>query len=1050
MGTAMSSTPLAAIQIKPFNFKKNISLLNQNGSLGFAVAGQLQPDVAAALASNTQPFPARDIELAEVNLKASNEDKPIEFARGNDKIGFTASGGVFAGFGVYRTGAALLKKLGENCDDFSLEAIEFKGEEPGSLLSVLRWGYAAEGKANGAMALGAIGKAALSMSGNKEGLFAVIRRLPGDTAAREVVQKTADSWMLPRQVASIDQIEKGSWIIAEVMGGIAVQLGAQLGYDFNWVREAKLGGLSGDIGLRLQMGINAAVGFSASGRCAIVISRDSDEKSLRLRLFKLKSRELDLSLNASLDIKAVDSFLPDKIDDFISAVFDVHGQQILKDLQAIEKWTDPDKRLSDLLANAGIEGAEKLIACLAGVSPDELQQKFDEVHGKAVEFVEKWHELPHAVSSTLLKLIEEKVDLTGVRKIAEDLSAIDNASLSKILDTQLDRIDFFHTPAGRFLESVADNGVLSLFVKNISEIQEIGKKAAAILDGSTMEDVLMKFQKYVETELNLEKIYKGINEADFAGLDSLLKRKLADFLGQESIVFNDVDKVRRTIGLLLNKRQDYYEKALEALHRKYNLALNAAYQSSTTQTALFDGTFDFSHDPASVSNFFQQALQGKLDNLLSNQPAQVRIACGKISHGLKRQAQIDVSLPFMDAKHRHLNESVASVEAAPNNGGLLFRMNASDTDAGNQRKSVLSLAAGFSKSNPGRSGVRIHQDSLELNYTLLFARRDMQLKHVKAYIEPAAQAYFQNKIPDLQKFLQLLDQQAEEVIPNGPNRLGNGLVSLQVSLSGAASANVGQAWLSLPDDRKAGVYLDMSNAIQASLKKNVHDSIFSNPDAYKESIYRSLSILAYCAIVPRAAQITGKTDLPFWNFEKAAERKLMLKKNQTVENMQELLRAAQNILKDDSDAQFFRPEEAALILGRIDVSHPLFYGLLYTESQIIKHAFEAGLIIAQIHRLPLSEAVKAIADVGSILTGAFNSEISSLLGPGIEAVGTKVFLDASRVIDPARAEKIAETNAMLSLEFLKPTGKFDAAVLLAAGRVNSELLAFADRVVQLV
>jgi hypothetical protein len=128
----------------------------------------------------------------------------------------------------------------------------------------------------------------------------------------------------------------------------------------------------------------------------------------------------------------------------------------------------------------------------------------------------------------------------------------------------------------------------------------------------------------------------------------------------------------------------------------------------------------------------------------------------------------------------------------------------------------------------------------------------------------------------------------------------------------------------------------------------------------------------------------------------------------------------------------------------------LFYGLLYTESQIIKHAFEAGLIIAQIHRLPLSEAVKAIADVGSILTGAFNSEISSLLGPGIEAVGTKVFLDASRVIDPARAEKIAETNAMLSLEFLKPTGKFDAAVLLAAGRVNSELLAFADRVVQLV
>src|SRR5262249_16477217 len=196
------SSPAPLANIKGFKFNRNVSLLNQNGSLGFEISGQLQPDVIAALASETAPFPQRNIELAEVSLKASTPN-PIEFARGSDKISFTASGSAFAGLGIYRTGAALLQKLGDNAQDFSLGALEFGGNDQ-SLLSILRWGFSAEGKASGAMALGPAGAATLSVSGNAEGLFAVIRRMPTTTAARAVVQETADSWMLPRQISSID------------------------------------------------------------------------------------------------------------------------------------------------------------------------------------------------------------------------------------------------------------------------------------------------------------------------------------------------------------------------------------------------------------------------------------------------------------------------------------------------------------------------------------------------------------------------------------------------------------------------------------------------------------------------------------------------------------------------------------------------------------------------------------------------------------------------------------------------------------------------------
>jgi hypothetical protein len=170
--------------------------------------------------------------------------------------------------------------------------------------------------------------------------------------ARRVVQSAADSWILPRQIHSVEQVLPGTWIVAEVTGAVSIRLAMQPGYRFHWVREASLGGLSGDIGLRLQAGIEAAAEFSAGGRCAVVVSRDSDQRILRLRLFRLENRQLDMTLDAKLNLQAADRFFPDRMDDFVAAVFDCHGSQILRDLLLLEKWTDPTMPLS-ALASAG-------------------------------------------------------------------------------------------------------------------------------------------------------------------------------------------------------------------------------------------------------------------------------------------------------------------------------------------------------------------------------------------------------------------------------------------------------------------------------------------------------------------------------------------------------------------------------------------------------------------------------------------------------------------------------------------------------------------------
>ena len=1049
------------LSVGGFNFQKNASLLNGAGSLGVTLSSGITPDVAIALAAPTEPFPERDIDVASVALSASTP-KPIEFARGTDKISFTASASAFAGLGVYHSGAALLKQLGANpvagqpSDDLSLTPLEF-GVDDDTLLSVIRWGFDASGKVSGAMALGAVGTATLAVSGNTEGLFAVVRRLNARRPARDIVQTTLDSWMLPRQMRVADQLEPGTWILAEVVGGIKLTAGAQLGFSYNWVREATLGGLTGDIGLRLQMGINAAIGFSAAGRCFVIVSRESEAPALRVRLFRMASRQFDLSLDAALAVQATDTLLPTTVDDFIAAVFDTHGQQIIRDLKILDTWTDPDKKLTELLASAGIDGAEQLIARVAGVTKDQLQNSFDQVHATVVSFIDKWHDLPHRVSSLLLKVADDKVNLSEVRAIATTLSTIGADGLKTLLERQLGRADFFLTPGGQLLESfVEPDGVLTLLNRPVSEVHDLAGKILAILDGSVVEDALQRFQAYLEEELNLTKALEVATETDFAALDALLKKKLATFLGQQTLVFADIDKIRKTVNILLGKRKEFYDKAVAALHKQYNVSFAAAYHSSTTRQALLDATFDFSRDTANVSRLFQDAVSGNLDALLTTPHPQVSLATATLTHAVKRQATIDVTLPFVGAlESQHLNESVAAVKATPADGGLLVTLNSTDTIATNQRRSVLSVALNLALTAGENVRIRVHDPSIVTSYSLLFARRNLKVDTIRAFIAPVVATYFggsDGKIPDLDGFMAFVDRRAEEEIANGPNLLGNGLVSVQVTLSDRAAQRAGRAWLSLPSDPRAEIYQKMSIGIQNSLKAHIHDAVFTEPDGYANT-NAALIVLAYCALARRAERARNDRDLPFWDWVDSNERSGMLAHPTTITSLQRLLTRAQEVLRDDDhQAQFFKPADARAILSRIDPRTPQFESFLFAEAEVIKHAFQAGLKIGAFQeRLATQpkDAIAALAQFGSKLTEAFNANLTSLLGPGIRSLGTLVFYETAEAIDPLNADRLQPANALLSLEFMKPDAPFDTSALLAAGRVDPQALAFADRVVQI-
>ena len=94
------------------------------------------------------------------------------------------------------------------------------------------------------------------------------------------------------------------------------------------------------------------------------------EHGIRFRLFRLRRKGWGFAFNANADVQGdVNDFLP-AFDEFVKAVFGVHGAQVVKDLKAIEKWTDPKTSLPELFGDAGVEFGKKLLQDVTGVDPE--------------------------------------------------------------------------------------------------------------------------------------------------------------------------------------------------------------------------------------------------------------------------------------------------------------------------------------------------------------------------------------------------------------------------------------------------------------------------------------------------------------------------------------------------------------------------------------------------------------------------------------------------------------------------------------------------------
>lgn len=1036
-------TPAVGLVPTAIRFQRNLPFLNQAGSLGLNVAADAAADVRAALLANT-PFPVRQIALAEISARAETA-KPIQFGSGNLKAEFGA--GASAGIGVFQDPQAVLQMLAP--DEALLPGLQLP-LQAGENLLLLRWGFDASANLSGAVALGAVGKATAGVEAAGGGLFAVVRRASQATPARDALQDLADSWMLPRQVASIHDLAPGTWLVAEVYGSLGVKLGVQAGWDFNWIREAKAGALQGDIGLRLEAALGATFGYRAEGRWAVVVARESSEPSLRLRLFRLKARQLDLGLNAAVDFKASFPILPRNVDDLVRAVFGTHGAQVVGTLAIVDKWTDPAKKLTDLLAAEGLEHVKGLIARVADVPADQLDERFDAVQQRVAGLVKAWRELDHRVAVMLLKFVEERVDLGGIKALLGRLKTVDAEALKTLLAEQLHVADFLTTPAGRLLDALAGQGLLALLARPLAEVQAVAAKALALLDGSVVEQALGRLQDFLEGQLNIKKLLDTVSATDFDKLDALLKRKLAEFLGKTSIDFAELQRIRGEINHVLDKRQEWYEKALRALERHWSAELALSHQRTTVGQAHFDASFDFRNDPQGVGALLREALAGDLDRVLTVPHRDVRLGLAQWSHGVKRRTHVEITLPYLKAFQTHVNEALATVEAKDDSGRVLvYALEASDSVASQRRNSTLAVALSATAPAIGPSLRRHQADTFGYNYTLRQATKRATRADLEAQLGPLFREYLPQQ--PVAAFFDYFDARTEEVIPQTPDFIGNTLASLQLSLRGDAARFAGAAWLDAPQDAALRLQRKraMSEAIQNTMRRIVSQGYFQSAEKFRDLVPAYI-LMAWSSLV--AFNEPGNV---FWNWPDVPTRDGRLREGSTGLLFRNRLTTARARLLAtpgmSGSAQFYDPADAGKLLGQIERDQPLLRGLLFSEATIIAAAAKACDAIAAFGpeaRKQPSKAIELLAEFGSQLTEAFNKEVSAtFLGGSSRALGTVLFLEASKALAGVTAD--LRPDALLVISAMRSDAAFDPREFLETGSLPKELVAAQELLVSM-
>ena len=775
----------------------------------------------------------------------------------------------------------------------------------------------------------------------------------------------------------------------------------------------------------------------------MVVSRPTDAPALRLAVYKLKLHGWNFGLSASAGVTTTTP-LPDKSDDFIKAVFGIHGAQIAKDLSTIDQLANLDpSKLPNALAGISVDYFGKPPKQLTGIDPE---TEFLKVKAKVVNALSVWDNLAttaQGAAMKLWKLLETStgVDLTPVQSDLSKIAATKTpADFKTLLESLLPIKGFDQSPAGQFLFSVLDSGPLQATIDSAA-FQQLTKAAglgANLLDGAEVQDVVTKLQQYVNDKLGLDKIESAVKTAD---LDEFLQAKLGEFFKKE-LDLNLLTKVQNAVKTLESKREQIYDEVEKALNHTYSFTFAQTYQSTTTDTAVADLEFDFSGQSApatAVSALFRQAVDGQIGDLLLTPAAGVTIHSGVLSHGIKRDNHVEVTMPHFDYSEDDLLNVTASLQADSSAGGGVFLLTAKDalSQTSGHAQTLSSLSIGLKV-----PGVKRYS-ALSASYAYAFRQYlpTVPASRLITELQPFVSAYFADtfKTKGVDVWIAGLENDIRAKVPSfNPISFGNALISLDV----AVAENAVTAWFSAPrTNQTAPAYLDLSLALQRSFKRLLPFQFFQDLHRYSD-LRSSASLLVYsCIPASNDMMLDGNGHLVanskgglIWNYTDQKLREAMVLESKPMilnrlKSIGPILQAA------NLDPQkFYEPIQINVdrICNEVLDTSPQSIGfadldsLFFSEREVINGARDAAFSLAQFLGTPdPAAALKLMTNFGGKLAEAFDSHLDFIYQDklGFRPLGALVFLEAAQSFATSNGP-IPPPSAMLGLASLKDGSKF--------------------------
>lgn len=944
-----------------------------------------------------QPFPEEAFNDGEISVSSIKASANKKFTLGNDakSVEFAADGKGFSALGVYRSPEKLLnalKREGLSEPMANLMNLKITGMEN---LLALRWGYDFDAGVKGKVALAPL-VPGLSLnfgaSGQTAGLSVLLHTQNRADSVADSIKGTLQSWRVPRQVKSIENLKPKTTVLYETMGKLGVSLGVEYGYDFSWTRdEIKIGALSGDLSLKIEMAIKAQFGFSATGLYALALSRESDDGKIRVQVFRLKQKDWSFAFDGAINSQFDKVPIPDNIDDFIKGVFNLNGSQILKDF---EKFLDPDAKLENLISEELVGYARDLVKKVTGIDPVAAAEEAIE---KFKQLIAKWHELPHEIDALIYGFLSKSVDLKGLKTFLAKITefADDPKKIAAEITKNLQG-DFFNSPTGKWLTAVSEQGLVSLLANIETEREKLvglAEKTLGLLDGGAVEQMLKELQKWIDEKLHLDKIV-NLNP------DEWLKKRLADFLGKQTVVMDELRQIRDAINKLREKSAEFYKKGYDALMAKYTFEVHYAFHRTTHKDSLIDITLDFSGaNLKSAETCLAEVLDGDFSRLLSEKINCLTINKAVFTHEIKRTTHLDVGLPYYKAFVDHINEAAASGKIVERDGDRLWVFSLSAVDILKKRRSLskLSIEAELTESSEVR---KFSEESYKTSYKFQYAKKGAKREYLKTRYKLAVDEYLRSAVPSYSDYLDELDRYLDNFGLPGANKFGNLLTSLEVSIPG----KVISAWKNLPENPDDIFYQKMSFAVQRRLRQWIPVAYIEDEDKYNDTddIY---PLLVYMSLPLFAKQMDPNDHddvdnrVYYWDYDKNSVQKQVFESHCRSKLLSEVLpkvrEATTNPAYDNSKIDRIK-----------DFNASKFETLCGLEKNIIKSIAKTSKAYLDFRHTPVTDPekkIKALAEFGKEFTDTFNDDLGHIFYTpkgALRPLGLILIKDISELLDP--------------------------------------------------